>query len=104
MSKGKVAKEHASWAGSTRNGNAEDLFVARGGRGAGGCGGGGRSAGGHGAGGPGAGGRGGGGASRRGRGGTSGTAGRGSDLGGCRPGAMGSRGVSKYSRPDGDSR
>ncbi|CAN0047358.1 unnamed protein product, partial [Ectocarpus fasciculatus] len=42
MSKGKVGKQHAEWAGSTRNSNTEDLFSLRGGRGGGGRGGGGR--------------------------------------------------------------
>ncbi|CAN0340788.1 unnamed protein product [Ectocarpus sp. 6 AP-2014] len=58
MSKGKVAKEHAEWAGSTRNSNTEDIFSLRGGRGGGGRGGGGRGGGGRAAGGRGAGARG----------------------------------------------
>ncbi|CAN0502649.1 unnamed protein product, partial [Ectocarpus sp. 12 AP-2014] len=102
MSKGKVGKEHAEWAGSTRNSNTEDLFSLRGGRGGGGRGAGGRGgggrgaggrdAGGRGAGGRGAGGRGAGGASGRGRGGTSSTGGR--------PGGSGSRGASNHWRTD----
>ncbi|CAN0364134.1 unnamed protein product [Ectocarpus sp. 6 AP-2014] len=114
MSKGKVAKEHAEWAGSTRNSNTEDIFSLRGGRGgrgraaggrgagargagargAGARGAGARGAGGASAGGRGAGGRGAGGASGRGRGGMSSTGGR--------PGGRGSRGASNHRRPGGE--
>ncbi|CAN0308970.1 unnamed protein product [Ectocarpus sp. 6 AP-2014] len=84
MSKGKVAKEHAEWAGSTRNSNTEDIFSLRGARRGGGASAGGRGAGGRGAGG----------ASGRGRGGMSSTGGR--------PGGRGSRGASNHRRPGGE--
>ncbi|CAN0501968.1 unnamed protein product, partial [Ectocarpus sp. 8 AP-2014] len=119
MSKGKVGKEHAEWAGSTRNSNTEDLFSLRGGRGGGGRGGGGRGgrggggrgaggrdAGGRGAGARGAGGRGGGGrvaggrgAGGRGAGGASGRGRGGTSSTGGRPDGSGSRGASNHWRP-----